>query len=104
MSPNYPNPFNAETRIEYAVPEAAKVEIIIYNTRGQEVVTLVDEVQQPGFKKVVWYGTDNFGNSVSSGVYFLRLRAGGPYSVPMATDPGIPLACPPKRVGPTRNP
>jgi len=77
LSPNYPNPFNAETRIEYAVPEAAKIEVIIYNTRGQEVVTLVDEVQQPGFKKVVWYGTDNFGNSVSSGVYFLRLRAGG---------------------------
>lgn len=77
LSPNYPNPFNAETRIEYAVPEAAKIAVIIYNTRGQEVVTLVDEVQQPGFKKVVWYGTDNFGNFVSSGVYFLRLRAGG---------------------------
>ncbi|MFQ5650604.1 MAG: phytase [bacterium] len=73
LSPTYPNPFNLETRLEYGVPEQAKVQLTIYNVRGQQVRKLVDEIQPPGYKKVFWNGKDNTGNVVGSGVYFLQL-------------------------------
>ena len=70
---NYPNPFNVDTRIEYALPEQASVRMEIYNIRGQLVRVLVDNVQPAGFKSVVWDGRDDSGRSVASGVYFNRL-------------------------------
>ena len=73
LSPNYPNPFNAGTTIEYALPKAAKVELAIYNIKGQQVRQLVQGLQQPGHKKLTWNGKDNRGKDISSGVYFLRL-------------------------------
>ncbi|MCG8607105.1 tandem-95 repeat protein [bacterium] len=76
LNPNYPNPFNAETTIQYALPKAVRVELIIYNLKGQEVRKLVDGVQQPGYKKVLWDGKDDRGHDVTSGIYFLRLAVG----------------------------
>lgn len=72
---NYPNPFNAETTIEYALPEVARVRVTIYNLLGQQVRQLVDEHQSAGLKKVRWDGRSDAGNQVGSGVYFLRLEA-----------------------------
>ncbi|MFQ5601728.1 MAG: FG-GAP-like repeat-containing protein [bacterium] len=74
LSPNYPNPFNIETNIEYGLPAESHVRLVIFNIRGRVVRTLVDEVQTPGFKKVRWNGTDANGVEVSSGVYFVRLQ------------------------------
>jgi len=71
---NYPNPFNAETTIEYALPEATRVRITIYNLLGHQVRTLVDEYQSAGFKKIKWDGRGDAGYEVGSGVYFLRLE------------------------------
>jgi flagellar hook assembly protein FlgD len=76
LFPNYPNPFNLETTIEYALPEAKDVRLSIYNIRGQEVRPLVDEYQSAGFKTVRWDGRDNFGREISSGLYFSRLVVG----------------------------
>jgi len=76
LDPNYPNPFNLETTIQYGLPEATEILLVIYNLRGQEVRTLVNEYQSPGYKTVRWDGRDNFGQEVSSGVYFTRLRTG----------------------------
>ncbi len=76
LSPNYPNPFNLETTIEYALPHAAPVKLSVYNVRGQLVRVLVDEFQEPGFKRVVWYGRDAYGSEVGSGLYFVRFRGG----------------------------
>ncbi len=73
---NYPNPFNPTTVIEYALPKASFVKIRIYNILGQKVRHLVDEPQEPGYKKIHWDGKDDGGNEVSSGVYFYRIEAG----------------------------
>ncbi len=73
---NYPNPFNPATVIEYALPRACQVKVEIYNILGQRVRTLVNEVQEPGYKKISWNCTDEGGNELSSGVYFCRIQAG----------------------------
>jgi hypothetical protein len=80
LNPNYPNPFNIETRIEYALPEQALVRLVIYNIRGQQVRLFVDEIQPPGFKSVPWNGRDDFGREVGSGVYLAHLMV-GPHSI-----------------------
>ncbi len=74
---NYPNPFNPETTIAYSVPKAGPASLKIYNTKGQLVRTLVDDVREAGKHSVVWNGKDNRGNSVASGLYFYRLSSDG---------------------------
>jgi hypothetical protein len=70
----YPNPFNLETVISYALPQTAQVSLSIFNIIGQRVRTLVREVQAPGFKKVRWNGRDDHGLEVASGSYLVRLQ------------------------------
>jgi len=70
---NHPNPFNPSTVIRYDLPEAARVELKIYNILGQEVRTLVNEAQEAGYKSVEWYGTNNGGMRVGSGLYIYRI-------------------------------
>lgn len=77
LSPNYPNPFNLETALEYGLPKESRVRLVIYNVKGQEVRTLVDGLQPAGFKKMIWNGRNNFGIEIGSGVYFLRLEVNG---------------------------
>ncbi len=72
---NFPNPFNPETTIRYAVPEAADLSLIVYNILGQEIITLADERHVPGFYALRWNGKDRFGRGVASGVYLYRVHA-----------------------------
>jgi len=76
LAPSYPNPFNAQTVIEYALPEEAPARLGIYNVMGQLVRQLIDETQAPGYKAVLWNGRDGHGREVSSGVYLYRLQVG----------------------------
>jgi len=71
---NYPNPFNPTTNIEYQLPEQTMITMKIYNIRGQEVKTLVDNVKQAGYHSVVWNGLDNNDKPVASGVYYYRIE------------------------------
>jgi len=73
---NYPNPFNPSTVIEFTVPQRGHVEITVYNLLGQRVNTLVDEPLPPGVYRTVWYGRDESGHYVATGIYFYRLLAG----------------------------
>ncbi|NIX54885.1 MAG: T9SS type A sorting domain-containing protein, partial [candidate division Zixibacteria bacterium] len=76
LSQNYPNPFNPETVIAFELPADSKVELTIYNILGEKVATLVNEFKAAGAYEVTWNGTRDDGSTVSSGIYFYRLRAG----------------------------
>jgi hypothetical protein len=76
LSQNYPNPFNPTTEIDFGLPKATFVTLKIYNIVGQEVITLIDKSLSAGTYRVRWDGVDGSGRSVSSGVYFYRIRAG----------------------------
>ena len=73
---NFPNPFNPSTTIEYSVAKDRRVEIAVFNVRGEKVATVTNEMKPPGRYKAVWNGRDDRGREVSSGVYFYRLEVG----------------------------
>ncbi|MGH7494707.1 MAG: VPS10 domain-containing protein [bacterium] len=77
LRPNYPNPFNPSTRIDYSLAKPARVNLAIYNSAGRLVRTLVEELQQAaGAYQVQWNGRNNAGETLASGVYLYRLEAG----------------------------
>ncbi|SVA87438.1 uncharacterized protein METZ01_LOCUS140292, partial [marine metagenome] len=78
---NYPNPFNPVTTIQYDVPDNGPVTIIIYDLTGRKIKTLVNQVSTPGRYSIIWNGTNDFGKSISSGMYFYRMEAPGFKSV-----------------------
>ncbi|MGO9480237.1 MAG: aryl-sulfate sulfotransferase [Candidatus Kryptoniota bacterium] len=71
LSPNYPNPFNPSTIINYQVPSNGLVTIKVYDVLGREMETLVNDVKSPGE-----YTVRLDGGNLSSGVYFYRMTAG----------------------------
>jgi hypothetical protein len=78
LSQNFPNPFNATTRLDYQLPHAGPVRLRLYNTLGQHVRTLVDEAgHAPGFHSSVWDGRAANGRDAASGEYLYRLEAPG---------------------------
>ena len=72
---NYPNPFNPSTQIAYDLPNATHVKLVVFNTLGQEVRTLVDRNQTAGHWVLNWDGTDNKGQAVASGIYLYKIEA-----------------------------
>ena len=76
LQQNYPNPFNPATTISYALPEQSTVRLTVHDVRGQEVTALQDEVKAPGIYEMQWSGVGQYGNPVSTGVYFGKLQAG----------------------------
>jgi spore coat protein A len=73
LEQNYPNPFNPTTEINFSIPEAGNVQLVVYNTLGQEVITLARGYYEKGSHNLMWDARDNFGNKVPSGVYIYRL-------------------------------
>jgi len=73
---NYPNPFNASTTIAFELPARTDAWLTIYNVLGQRIVTVLNRELSPGSYRFTWDGTNESGESVSSGVYFYTLRAG----------------------------
>ncbi|NQT26346.1 T9SS type A sorting domain-containing protein [candidate division KSB1 bacterium] len=71
LGQNYPNPFNPVTVIPFELPEEGHISINIFNNTGQIVYALADARFSAGFHEVLWDAT-----SYSSGVYYVRMRAG----------------------------
>lgn len=69
---NFPNPFNPATKIEFTLPESRRVRLVIYDVLGQELQTLINDVEEAGYKSV-----DFDASRLPSGVYFYSLQAGG---------------------------
>jgi ligand-binding sensor domain-containing protein len=74
LAQNYPNPFNPETVIEYTLESAQNIVLVVYNTSGQLIRTLVNEHKQPGIYSVRWNGKNDDGRLVSSGTYFYEIH------------------------------
>ena len=76
LQQNYPNPFNPSTEICFNIPESGNVRLVIYNSLGQRVKTLVSKTLQAGEHRISWNSHNYAGQPVSSGVYFYRLSFG----------------------------
>jgi cytoskeletal protein CcmA (bactofilin family) len=85
LAQNYPNPFsqiprfagNPSTVINFALPEAGKVTLRIYNETGQLVRTLVDREMSAGRHQLPWNARNQLGNPVAAGVYFYQMTVTG---------------------------
>ncbi|MCG8604446.1 T9SS type A sorting domain-containing protein, partial [bacterium] len=74
---NHPNPFNPNTTITFAVPEAGEVTLGIYNLKGQLIRTLHSGAIAAGRHSVIWNARDSQGAKVASGVYLYKLEIQG---------------------------
>ena len=80
LRPNYPNPFNPATVIEFQVPAtitSAAVRLEVYDALGQRLRVLYHGTAEAGLHRIAWDGRDAAGRAVASGVYFSRLSAAG---------------------------
>jgi hypothetical protein len=73
----YPNPFNPNVTIPFKLFERGHIRISVYSAAGRRVVVLADGVYDEGQHRLKWRGLDDEGREVPSGVYFVRLDAGG---------------------------
>ena len=74
---NYPNPFNPTTIISFSL-NTENTEIIIYNIKGQKVRTFTNhQITKSSNQQIIWNGTDDDNQPVSSGIYFYQLRIDG---------------------------
>ncbi|MBZ0199514.1 MAG: T9SS type A sorting domain-containing protein [Ignavibacteriaceae bacterium] len=81
LEQNYPNPFNPSTTIKYTIPQKVNsqwsiVNLKVYDVLGNEIATLVDEIEAAGEHSVV-FNSDAVNGGISSGIYFYRIIAGG---------------------------
>ncbi|RJP74178.1 MAG: DUF2817 domain-containing protein [Candidatus Zixiibacteriota bacterium] len=72
LSQNFPNPFNPSTEIHFALPEAGRGRLTVYNTAGQAVAVLADGRFEAGWHRVTWDAS-----GLATGLYLYRLEAGG---------------------------
>ncbi|MDZ7371483.1 MAG: T9SS type A sorting domain-containing protein [candidate division KSB1 bacterium] len=74
LEQNYPNPFNPSTTITFNLKEPGRVQLSVFNLRGQLVKELVNEERVAGQYSVEWNGLDGNGLRVPSGLYFYSIR------------------------------
>lgn len=75
LEQNVPNPFNPVTMIRFSVTKPARVRLMVFNTDGSVVRTLVNERRAPGAYREPWDGRADDGSALPSGVYFYSLKA-----------------------------
>ncbi len=68
----YPNPFNPQTTAFLNLKSESHITLTVYNIKGEKIKTLVNEDMSAGEHHIIWNGTDNSNNNVSSGIYFFE--------------------------------
>ena len=76
LLPNYPNPFNASTTIDYYLPQPSEVNISVYDLTGQKVWSRTIDRESPGRHSLPWNASTIRKSGLSGGIYFLRVQAG----------------------------
>jgi len=76
LYPNYPNPFNSSTNIQFRLPKMTDVSIQVFNINGKLVRTLFQGRKLAGSHILHWDGTDDLGRKISSGIYCYKMVAG----------------------------
>ncbi len=76
LYPNFPNPFNPETRIRFQLAENSDVKLMVYDVLGRKVRTLVSDRMDAGHHVINWDGLNDAGTDVASGMYVYRIKAG----------------------------
>ncbi|HOT97056.1 MAG TPA: lamin tail domain-containing protein [bacterium] len=72
LSQNYPNPFNPSTTIEFTLPQAAEVQVAVYNLAGQRVAELANGRMAAGMHQLTFNA-----NGLASGIYLYAIRSAG---------------------------
>ena len=74
MNSAFPNPFNPQTTIRYAIAGPQRVRMAVYNVEGRLIDTLVEAEMSAGLHEVSWNGRDSHGREMPSGSYLVRLE------------------------------
>ncbi len=77
LKQNFPNPFQIDTQIDFELGKRADVKLYVYNSAGQQIKVLVDEIKDEGMYSVKWNGTNDAGVKVEDGVYFYKYVVNG---------------------------
>ncbi|MCF7911939.1 MAG: FG-GAP-like repeat-containing protein [Candidatus Cloacimonetes bacterium] len=70
----FPNPFNPQTCVNFHLAEAGKVELTVYNLKGQQIRKLISANLSEGEHSIIWNGVDEAGKGVSSGIYLFCME------------------------------
>jgi len=74
---NYPNPFNPSTKIVFKINNSSHVKLEIFDIYGKSVKLLSENRFAPGIHHFLWNGQNKNGESVSTGIYILKMTASG---------------------------
>ena len=74
LFPAYPNPFNSNVKIKFNVPSQKIIEISISNVMGETVRVIKNSNYNPGVYTIAWDGKNEFGQDLSTGLYFCTLK------------------------------
>ncbi|UCD38519.1 MAG: T9SS type A sorting domain-containing protein, partial [Fidelibacterota bacterium] len=74
---NYPNPFNPSTTLDFDLPVATDIRMVVYDLLGREVIQLVRGRREAGYHQIIWNGRTANGREVPSGIYIVRMMSPG---------------------------
>jgi hypothetical protein len=77
LHPAFPNPFNASARIDFEIPKTSDALLVVHDLLGRRIKVLVNRRLEPGYYSEHWNGDTEDRISAPSGIYLVRLRAGG---------------------------
>jgi hypothetical protein len=71
LEQNFPNPFNPTTTVEFSIPQTSKVDLLVYDALGKEIVSLVRGTRPPGTYQILFDAS-----RLATGIYYCKLTAG----------------------------